>query len=371
MLSETVSIPHVGRNVMYAYFALGEVPYLRVLRQNGAYAISAVPSENVANVASVANSSSQYPIGNIGIGSGNISTLATFPSEGSLAPCGNWGQSPSETVEFSEIDADSGKMASFLAGVVKESGTYVILLSAVPKHILKTFTRPFADIAGSDSPPLWDHVLTGNIEEPRSLMRNFIAQNGLPHWWPSAKSAEPPQPASDVSSLSQSSGGSTAPNLPMLTKKVGTGRMAVAVFWSEERGFDVDMGLWSPAQGRVLNSEEEVSAWKCRFSTANPSATVFQKRIFAEVAQDNAVFRHLNWGQPLENWGQPSLASNPACQSLFGEIANFAQNHGAIVILSGAVPKVIASEMVARYGEGRVFGPPYIGLRSAMGGNRS
>ncbi len=334
-LSSTISLPPPGSNVMYAYFALGEVPYLRVLRQSGAYCI--VP----------------------------ISRL-------------DWGQ-PTETpspecpshIQFTDDDALSGQMARILANLVKESGAYIILPAAVPKLILRTFTKPFADIADEGGLPLWNHVLTGNIEEPRALMCNFIAQNGLPHWWPSAKSAESPQPASDVPSLSQSSGGSTAPNLPMLTKKVGTGRMAVAVFWSEDRGFDVDMGLWSPAQGRVLNSEEEVSAWKCRFTTANPSATVFQKRIFAEVAQNNAVFRHLNWGQPLENRGQPSLEPNPACQSLFGEIANFVQNRGAILILSEAVPKVIASEMVARYGEGRVFGPPYIGLRSAMGGNRS
>ena len=305
---------------MYAYFALGEVPYLRVLRQSGAYSI--VP----------------------------ISRL-------------DWGQ-PTETpspecpshIQFTDDDALSGQMARFLANLVKESGAYIILPAAVPKLILRTFTKPFADIADEGGLPLWDHVLTGNIEEPRALMRNFIAVNGLPHWWKeggekcSVSSIQYP-----VFSGGKESGAGTA--LRPLTKKIGTGRMAVAVFGDDESGYSLDLGLWSPAQGRVLNSSEEASSQKCRFTTSNPTATHFQKRIFAEIAAETAIFKHYDF----KTWGLSPI----------DEVVQFVERYDAVVVVAETIPRYVVERILSAFGPQRVFSPPYIGLsRSASGDGR-
>ncbi len=325
------------------------------------------------------------------------------------------------------LEKESGTVSSLYK---KESGTEksetvpnprppsaVILAPGVPRYVADTFVSIFGP----------SNVFTGELEEPRVLIARYSALEGPPYWW------SPPDSANwevgtgkggNVDNWELETGigntgniGNNNPvpgdSLPLrhITARIGKGRYGVSVMAEDAGGIAVECGVWSPVKRRILKAEEELSRLKCRFSEANPGATVMQKRIFAEVAARHLTFRSLspqngslapkdgslapeeNWGQSpekrslapdggAENWGQAPgkcdiLAQNgslaPEKRSLapknwglspiecdiLRQVANFVTRYNAVVVVEEEVAGTrLAGGLVAAFGHGRVFLPP-------------
>ena len=204
---------------------------------------------------------------------------------------------------FPKGEAASGalalRLAKFLGAVPKDSGAVpkfaFAMAGTVPRYIIDKFVEVFGIGA----------IFVGELAEPRSLMENYCRVNPAPHWWPRVGTA-PENPEVDGHILETGQLG-TAPceegqdgepsniedrgGLRPITARLGAGRFAVAVHCDGKGGYVAECGMWSPAKRRVLNADEELSVMKCRFSEANPGATVMQKRIFADVAARHVVYR--------------------------------------------------------------------------------
>ena len=236
-----------------------------------------------------------------------------------------------ETAQFLDVPGGEGLVdwARSLAGRAKLHGLYFVFPGGIPQSVRPALLEAFDRAAGPDSPPLWDHVLTGDIEEARGLWRRY-----------EELSRPSPEPAADGPALP---GGNPEP--PVLTKRLGQGRNVVVVSGLEGGGFSVSYGLWSAAKKRVLAADEEVAARKCRFREANPGATHMQKSVFAEAVRPICGSLSVPGGEG-------------ALDALCAVAARLAGKHDALVLAEPSAGPDAVSALSAALGPGRVFRPP-------------
>ena len=313
-------------HIMYPYFEYGEAPgYVRVKRVPGGLEVLGriFPKEEAASGAlplrlakilgAVPNSSPTFseavPNSTGAVPKFDPIHLATS------APrrlCASKYVPAASTTEFSE---PVPKFVFAMAGTV-------------PRCIIDKFIEVFG----------FGAVFVGELAEPRALMENYVRLNPPPHWWP--KSGTSPGKLGTASGemaserLGTAYGKSGSATLRTITARQGAGRFAVAVRSDGKGGFFAECGMWSPAKRRVLNADEELSAMKCRFSEANPGATVMQKRIFADVAARHVVYR--------------------VCD--FKSIGGFMSgNEGIMVFAPDLAASSVARDALSFYGPTRVF----------------
>ena len=341
-------------HIMYPYFEYGEMPgYVRVKRVPGGYEV----------------------LGHL------------FPKED--AASGALAQRLAKTLEVSAGNAAERAVPKFL----------FVLSGPVPRYVVDAFASVFGP----------ERVFVGVLDEPRALMSRYCALAGAPHWWQTAKGSAPAEDppengdspceianrqhnvgiicrnenpqigeslcgngdspcgnAKTSASLGSSSasgnaleigdslceighdagrGGGEPSTLRNITAKIGKGRNAVAISPVGEGKLFVECGVWSHVKRRVLKAEEELSRYKCRFTEANPGASVMQKRIFADVAARHVAYR----------CSEVNFADAGGLEA----ILQFMREYDALSVVDAqAVGSPLVKCLVRQFGENRVFLPP-------------
>lgn len=296
---------------------------------------------------------------------------------------------------FPKEDAASGALAMRLAKILevpKEKGPVpkllMVLSGPVPRYVVEAFAAVFGH----------ERVFVGDLDEPRALMSRYCALDGEPHWWRRVKkgstvveNGDSPcgtggkdereigdSPLKTANNLHDSDticrnggryngnstcgigdslcgngremldvgrGGGDPLTLRNITAKIGKGRNAVAISCIGDGKGIVECGLWSYAKRRVLKAEEELSRYKCRFTEANPDASLMQKRIFADVAASHVAY----------SCNDVNLADVSGLEV----ILPFIREYDALAVVDDlAAESPLVQCLVRHIGENRVFLPP-------------
>ena len=184
----------------------------------------------------------------------------------------------------------------------------------------------------------------------------------------------------DEISLSQE-GVATGGVLMPLTRRLGKGRKAVAVFMrAGGEGYHLEYGFWSIATGRVLNPDEEVAYRKCHFMEEHPGVTYGVKIDFARAIRTIAGRLNIGGKSAREILtqrrggaeGTGGAESGPRMDTAYTRVMIAAVKRlvgmmDAIVVVADDLPDMAKTALAAAFEPGRVYAPPAMGLNRMIG----